>query len=77
MAADHGAMTILLTAVVLAVLGAMRWDGLLLWLRSLFEAPASPSEPPVLRVQAPRQAGAHYHPALQRRPAFHRSGRRG
>ncbi|MDY0744738.1 hypothetical protein SNE35_09475 [Paucibacter sp. R3-3] len=76
MAADHGAMTILLAAVVLAVLGALRWDALLLWLRSLFEAPTPPSEPPVLRVPAPRHAGTHHHPTLQRRPAFHRSGRR-
>ena len=87
--AEHGfegmtSLAVLLIAVVLGVLGALRWDALMLWFKSSFLSP--PIEPSLMQIvrmhhqpQAPRGLlhAELQHQALHRRPDFHRSGRRG
>lgn len=80
---------LLLAALLIALLGALRWDLLGLWWNALF-APRDPVGPsPASEVQpAPRQEvprrlhearllQQQQHQPLPQRPQFHRSGRRG
>ena len=85
--AGTGTVSVLLATVALgalAALCAMRWDALLLWLKKGFFWDSPDESPPVQWVEhtpephAPRRlhAAELRHQAAQRRPQFHRSGRR-
>jgi hypothetical protein len=67
-------------AVVLAVGGAVRFDLLgVFWRDVVAHAPerAGKVAPPELHDEAPHKSGASPHPSAPRKPAYHRSGRRG
>ena len=71
--------TLLILAVALIVLGALRFDVLVARWRELLGRPAAGREPPPagpLVEQLPENRGPQPHAAPPRKPDFHRSGRR-
>jgi hypothetical protein len=67
-------------AVMLAVGGVVRYDLLgLMWRDAVSHAPerAGQVAPPAVLDETPRTTRVAPHPIAPRRPAYHRSGRRG
>ncbi|MFT7722385.1 MAG: hypothetical protein QM788_06100 [Roseateles sp.] len=67
---------LLILAVALLALGALRFDVLLARWRQFFGTPPTPPRPPAGSTPVPDHPGAHPHEAPPRKPGFHRSGRR-
>ena len=73
----EGSIALLLLVVLLALVGALRWDALRAGLAAMF-TPKPDAPPPVQQLNVPR----HLHDELRHqpaphKPAVHRSGRRG
>ncbi|MCE4555683.1 hypothetical protein [Pelomonas cellulosilytica] len=69
---------LLILAVALAALGALRFDVLVARWRELMGQPPAGQAPPVTPAAqpTPQGTGAHAHAAPVHKPDFHRSGRR-
>lgn len=67
---------LLILAIVLIALGALRWDMLVARWRELVGSPPRVVEPPPVLERLPGHPGLHPHAAPVPKPAFRRSGRR-
>ncbi len=70
-------IALLILVVILALVGALRWDALRTGIQALFQPPQD-APPPVERLDVPRHLHderAHQQPP--HKPEIHRSGRRG
>lgn len=70
---------LLILAVALIALGALRFDMLVARWRELVGQPGAGRQPPPdgpLVEQLPQNPGLHPHAAPARKPGFHRSGKR-
>ena len=87
MTTEHGLQWAALAVLLLALIGALRWDVLKLWWSDRLKTPIAPpavptvAPPPLVEKELHPAARLHPHEAAQKpphsKPAFHRSGRRG